>query len=446
MAGHPGYLLPDGDAYTDELACCLVFYPDKPEYRRALLGSLVYLSTWLAWERDEEKRGKDAARAWKDAVDETLECWNMTCLEELIADVSTIRLLMETKKDCCDSSTTYYPTDFPTTDIEPLVGDPPEFYGETAVSDWEDWAEHVCHNAHIYVDYLKDTAEELQEAVQLSSIFIGLIGATLALLAFSGIGLPIAFALTAGIVAGLVLGATSLTFQDTADDFETARDLIVCAILNGASLSSAVQVALESGTDWDLFYQFVDYDSAIAILYEGGYETEYLPSETRDDCNCAAFENFVFTWDSNVDGWISGGGIIWEWNAGGWLECRNANDHVYQSRETHRWTELATKFSFDLPIFYDQVRFRFQNDSGSGSAVRFLFTFGISDSEDVRELSQEWDTNDFSADEWHDIVWNLSEIFESGVNEHAIYMKMYMYAAPSQGQRLWLDDFGVYLK
>ena len=129
MSGHPGYQLPVGDAYTDELACCLVFYPDKEEYRRALLGSLVYLSTWIAWERDEEKRGRDAARAWKDAVDETLECWNMACLEELIADVASIKNLMETKKDCCDSNVAYYPTDIPTTTIMPDVGDPPEFYG-----------------------------------------------------------------------------------------------------------------------------------------------------------------------------------------------------------------------------------------------------------------------------------------------------------------------------
>ena len=63
-----GYLLPDGEAFTEEMACALVFYPDKKEYRQALGGSLGYLSTWLAWERDDDKRGSDAAREWKIAL------------------------------------------------------------------------------------------------------------------------------------------------------------------------------------------------------------------------------------------------------------------------------------------------------------------------------------------------------------------------------------------
>lgn len=138
MTPAPGYLLPDGECYTDELACTLVFYPDKEEYRRALLGSLVYLTKWLAWERDDEKRGQDAARAWKLALECTLECWQMACLETLIADVEQIRKLLETKKDCCDVNVTYFPTEEPSTEITPLIGDPPEFYGETAISSWEE--------------------------------------------------------------------------------------------------------------------------------------------------------------------------------------------------------------------------------------------------------------------------------------------------------------------
>lgn len=271
MTPAPGYLLPVGDAFTDELACTLVFYPDKPEYRRALLGSIVYLSTWLAWERDSEKRGQDAARAWKNAVDKTLECWTMACFEELIADVARIRSLMETKKDCCDQNVTYYPTEEPVTEIEPGIGDPPEYYGETAVADWDEWLEHVCWNAHKYVDYLKDTAGELYDAVQASSIFLGVIAAALALLAFSGIGLPIAFGTAAALVAGIALTATITTFQDTAAAFEAARDDLVCALVAGQSLYDAVEAALASGADWDVFYQWINYDTATAIIYEGGW-------------------------------------------------------------------------------------------------------------------------------------------------------------------------------
>lgn len=443
MAGHPGYLLPDGECYTEELACCLVFYPDKPEYRRALLGSLVYLSTWLAWERDEEKRGKDAARAWKDAVDETLECWTMSCLEELIADVATIRLLMETKKDCCDSSTTYYPTDFPETEIEPFIGDPPEFYGETAVTDWEDWAEHVCYNAHKYVDYLKDTAGELQDAVQLSSIFVGLIGATLALLAFSGIGLPIAFALTAGIVAGLVLGATTLTFQDTADDFEAARQSIICAIIQGYNLPDVIEAALSSGTDWDLFYQFVDYSSALAIIYEGGYNDEYLPSEVDDSCGCEVFSHFVFEWPTDLDG-FNGVQIITEWDAGEYIKMTAANHDEWKTDVYYTWAEIATRFSLSLPIDFDQLRFKFYNHPGTGSPHRNLFHWKIMSSTGFAE-SGTFDTDDYADEEWHSIIINWPTVYTSN-GGNCIYLWMFTYGHVDDNQRVLFDNLGLYLR
>ena len=446
MTGHPGYLLPAGECYTEELACAIVFYPDKPEYRRALLGSIVYLSTWLAWERDSEKRGKDAARAWKDAVDETVECWTMSCFEELIADVATIRQLMETKKDCCDENVTYFPTEEPSTEIEPLIGDPPELYGETEVADWDDWLEHVCYNAHAYVDYLISTSYQLQNAVNISSIFIGLISSALVLLAFSGIGLPIAFGLAAAVVTGIALGATATTFQSTGTHFETARTDIVCAILNGADLADAIETALSSGTDWDLFYQFVDYDSAIAILYEGGYGSDYLPSETSDTCECAAGELFEFTWDEDADGWSGTIPVICEWNAGGWIECRRQNDNVWGSASFWNWGDLEDRFEFTGPLDYDQLRFSFYNYLGSGSSCRFKFYFRVSDIDEVVWTSPIIDTNDYSNSAWHDIIFNMDQVYETGINHYAFTMSMFMYCAPYQGQRLYIDNFGLFLK
>jgi hypothetical protein len=370
----------------------------------------------------------------------------MTCLEELIADVATIRLLMETKKDCCDSNTTYFPTEEPTTDIMPGVGDPPEFYGETEVTDWDDWAEHVCFNAHAYVDYLVASSGQLYDAVQLSSIYLGFIAAVLALLAFSGIGLPIAFGTAAAIVAGLALGATASTFLNTPADIETARENIVCSIINGASLAAAVESALNSGTDWDLFYQFVDYDSAIAIIYEGGYETDYLPAETRDDCTCVVDSRFLFEWPANLNGWNSVP-LTMLWNAGGFVTCTPSNASQWKNDRWWTWSNLATEFSFSLPVSYDQVRFRFNNHSDSGSAVRHLFRFYIYDGDDVAAMSPEYDTNDFSDDEWHEIIWNIDGVRYSGTNANeAIRMYMYRYGAVTALRRLWLDDFGVYKK
>ena len=445
MATKPGYLLPDGECYTEELACAIVFYPDKPEYRRALLGSIVYLSTWLAWERDSAKRGKDAARAWKNAVDETVECWTMSCFEELIADVAAIRILMQNKKDCCDDNVTYFPTEEPTTEIVPLVGDPPAFYGETAITDWDDWSEHVCYNAHAYVDYLIGTSEELFNAVNVSSLFLGLISSALVLLAFSGIGLPIAFGLASWVVTGLALSATVLTFSSTADDFEDARDLIVCAIMTGGSLPDAVEAALGSGTDWDLFYQFVDYDAATAIIYEGGYGTEYLPEETRTDCVCEADELFVFEFPTDIDGFASGN-LTSLWNVLECIQFAPNSDTGWRGDRWWTWTALASEFSFSLPVYFDQMRFKFYFFPGSGSMGTWEFYFTIYGLDDASYTSEIYHTDDYAVSEWHEIVWNLPTTLQSGVSNEAIYLRMYRHQPASAGQRVYMDNLGLYKK
>lgn len=85
-----GYLIPP-DAQPEEMGCILVFYPEdaKNFYLRALLGSLSYLGTWTAWERDTEHRGLLAAKAWKDANDCTFD--SMSCITDLVTVLQEIR-------------------------------------------------------------------------------------------------------------------------------------------------------------------------------------------------------------------------------------------------------------------------------------------------------------------------------------------------------------------
>jgi hypothetical protein len=244
------------------------------------------MATWKAWERDSDKRGKDAAANWRAAFELTMGCWRMTCLEDLTSTVTDILELLQNKKDCCDDNITYLPVDPIETDIIPGDGDPPETYGGTEVADWDEWLEHLCFNANKYVDYLAHVGDSLWEATRNSAILIGLIAALLSLLAFSGIGLPIAFGLAATIVGGILLTGTSVTFEDTESDIEAARTAIVCAILENRSLADAVETALGSNAAWTLFFQFIQYDDAIAVMHNGGHEGEYLPTEKSTDCEC----------------------------------------------------------------------------------------------------------------------------------------------------------------
>lgn len=89
MTDGKGYLIPD-DVQPMEMGCILVFYPEDAQnyYLRALVGSLSYLGTWVAWERDTEKRGILAAKAWKEANDCTFD--SMSCVTDLVTALTGI--------------------------------------------------------------------------------------------------------------------------------------------------------------------------------------------------------------------------------------------------------------------------------------------------------------------------------------------------------------------
>lgn len=283
----PGYPLPDGDLGDDDIVCQLVYLPDRAEYWQALLGAISYMATWRAWERDSDKRGKDAAANWREAFELTMRCWRMTCLEQLQSDVSSILALMRNSDPCCGDTITYGDSTAYITIIIPGDGDPPEFYGETPVEDWDEWKQYLCHNAHLWVDELIRAAGTVEVALSTGGMSIALLAAIIAAIAFFVVGGVIALPLLMLILFGLGTEVSATIFATAATDIESSRENIVCAIMKGLSVSTAVETALSSGTAWDLLYNFIDYDSSVAILYEGGDgDTVYLESETRDDCTC----------------------------------------------------------------------------------------------------------------------------------------------------------------
>lgn len=302
-----GYPLPEGDCYTEDTCPVVVCIPNKDEYFQAFWSTLHYLATWIAWQRDDDKRGKDAAEAWQYANQQTEVGNRMGCLEDLTNDVAAILLYLQSKKDCCDDTLTYGPSTEVGTDIEPLIGDAPDFYGETAVTDWDDWLEHVCYNAHLWVDELIRQAETIEGALAAGGIAIGLIAATLGVIGFLATGGALSIPIMMAISAALAAGGASSMFATAATDLETNRSSIVCALILGTSVSDAVEDALTISSAWTLYFQHADYDTAKAILYEGGQGTNYLPAETRDDCTGCEFPyNFDITYnfDSSAQGWV----------------------------------------------------------------------------------------------------------------------------------------------
>lgn len=341
----PGYPLPDGDVSEDDMACTIVYYPDRPEYRQALVSSLLYLGNWLAWERDADKRGSDAAASWKIANELTLECLYMSCFEELQANVAAILAILQQQVQCCDENSTTGGSSEHETEIEPGVGDPPDYYGETEVADWDEWAEYLCHNAHLWVDELILQAGNWEVYLSTGGATVGLLASAIVAISFFVVGGVVSVPFLMLGFAGVVASMTGTLFSEAADDIETAREDIVCAIMNGSDLAAAVEEALGSGAAWDFFYTLIDYDSAAAILYEGGDGETYLESETRQDCDCEQRGEFLHTFDfdsETAEGWIYA-------VAGGYTAIGNPDHGIYYRRRTGHWLRL-TSYNLRLEV------------------------------------------------------------------------------------------------
>jgi hypothetical protein len=56
-----------------------------------------------------------------------------------------------------------------------------------------------------------------------------------------------------------------------------------------------------------LFYGLINYEGVKAVLYEGGHDGEYLPTETRDDCDCVAHLEFWEWQDGEIAHYVGGG-------------------------------------------------------------------------------------------------------------------------------------------
>ena len=290
MVQNIGYLLPEGDAYTDELACLMLFYPDKPEYRRALFGALDYFGTWLAWERDVDKRGKDAARAWAEAIAATRECLSMNTCELLLAKLDRIIALHET---CCvpgGDYITYNENIVVTTVIVPGSGDPPDYWGEQAVADWDEWLEYVCGQAHALVDDIINTIDDLEIAGTITGYVLDFIAHLFSLVQWRMVEdlIPVNFSLIQAIVNALGEGLLAFDFDQARDDVEDAREDIVCSLILGTSVEDEIETALsgQAGVLWSLFFDFIDWETTTAAIYKGEIEdVGYLPVIQADTCS-----------------------------------------------------------------------------------------------------------------------------------------------------------------
>lgn len=296
MAKGKGYLLPAGDASEEELQCALVFYPARDEYRRALMGSLDYLATWIAWERDSEKRGQDAAASWKLANIQTWECSNMGYCDDLMTTLQAL-LAATQSLECCGEQDITDGAQF-TDEIVDGVGDVPQNiidagYAEDA-ADWEGFDDYKCMISHLAVDHIEMFFREIEPYISDTGVVIGGIGVVGALLGaiLVVVGLPI----SAGII--LALGAASAIWTwitiygrdavgDLADEIASNHDALACAIYDGDGVSDAID---DFNDEVDSLFGAIDataikavgFEPQLRAMYSGRYDQEDIAQNMAD--------------------------------------------------------------------------------------------------------------------------------------------------------------------
>lgn len=339
----PGYPLPDGELGEDDLVCQLVYLPDRPEYWQAFLGALHYMTTWRAWERDSDKRGKDAAANWRAAFELTVECWRMACLQDLQDNVAEILAIMQMGQSCCDEQD-ITDGDRYTDRVEDGVGDVPQNiidagYAEDA-ADWDGFDDYKCMIAHVTVDQLSARTYELAKIVNEYGAVAGGLAAVAGIMGviFSAGGVALVFGLLMGVGAVSLLYEALMGFpllDDLGDKVVTNHDLLACVIY-WADGDDAALSALNNKID-ELFtvpealiLKNMNLGPTLKGLYAGRYDQQDIADELLsagyelDDFDCECDEQigeFRWEWDFSTE---FGSFLVnqdnMDWNAGGWME------------------------------------------------------------------------------------------------------------------------------
>lgn len=257
MAKPKGFLLP---AEIDPAENCylIVAIPDHEDYREAFWGAYQRLGYWFSWERDELRRGKDAAARWREAVEETLELWEeIGCMSPLTINVNC----GSGHADCCrnviiinfDDDLHYEPGQYediielPGGEIDDGVNPPPDWI------DYTSYQQYKCNTAH---EIAQDLYQSLQnvghwlsglEGLATSTVLKLLTGDTMSKLIQGLVALGF---VTEAQVEKLIAAIANIAEEDTGllADFESVVDCLVyndlvCAMFDSTD-SAAAQSAL----------------------------------------------------------------------------------------------------------------------------------------------------------------------------------------------------------
>lgn len=349
-----GYLIPENPEPVED-ACMVVFYPDDPIYRRALIGAITTFGSWVVWERDAEKRAAIAANRWKKSIIRTLnQKFDCEILPEL-EDDGTMAINITTNCGCCGGGgvsgdiiinvspngggTFTIPPDAPT-QYNPNTDEPPDIGGgllnpegdipPTIVNaghdSWGSYDVYMCDFASFLPTLLAQLLRGLETFSDKAATLAGVMSTVVYLF-------PEFFVLKEGAVAlwelvqaiiDIVLGediADNLTEVAAALETEPLRSDITCAVFNNRyDLPTAHSEMLNNITQWMVSQAYGG--ALIALIdrlilkvyplkwffYEATHEI-FAPMPAGADCSgCGGSApptgtNVTFTFPDGLEGW-----------------------------------------------------------------------------------------------------------------------------------------------
>jgi hypothetical protein len=276
------------------------------------MGSLDYLATWIAWERDSEKRGQDAAASWKLANIQTWECTSMGYCDDLYTTLQAL-LAATQALECCgeqDITDGERYTD-PVVDGE---GDVPQTiidagYAEDS-EDWAGFADYKCMISHLAVDHIEAFFRGMVPIFNDAGIAVGGVGVAFALLGsiLALAGFPITFAIIGAVGAASAVWYWIAEYgedavEDIADEIAIHHDALACAIYNGDGVSDAIS---DFNDEVDSLFGAIDaagikavgFEPQLRAMYSGRYDQQDIAEKLAEQgyetigyiCDCDDLE------------------------------------------------------------------------------------------------------------------------------------------------------------
>lgn len=285
-----GYLLPERN---DVGFCCVcVPVPQEERHKQAFLAQIFALSRWWTWQRDAQKRGKDAAEVWKKVYECVMENMENCCCgskkEPLLAFNNEGQLIAS-----YDGGVTWQLAP----ELDPRLTSviAPHLPGN-------DGNEKRCNAAWATEAVVRDDIVQKLKDANLGIEMVSLIAGALAIYLSAGTLAPLIVSLVGSAMA---VGSAAVDAAFTNSVWEQFRCILYCNMRDDASFSSSdvQQIKAEistriGGLAGELLIGTVDAFGRIGLT--NAARSKRATGSGCEDCYCD--QTWCYEWNFTVGG------------------------------------------------------------------------------------------------------------------------------------------------